>query len=96
MNTAEQLTCQIASTTVNARFSEAVLTLSDGTRLCFHHSVDQRWAKAVGPDSNESAAGLATEMVEQIDGFRLNAKHLDIQFHDGSRFDRPLTHSTRD
>ncbi len=96
MNTAEQLTCQIASTTVNARFSEAVLTLSDGTRLCFHHSVDQRWAKAVGPDGDESVSGVATELIEQIDGFRLNAKHLDIQFRDGSRFDRPLPHSPRD
>ena len=96
MTTAKLLEKQLSSSDVNSTFSEAVLTLSDDTRLCFHHSVDQRWAKAVGPDGDESAPGLATELIEQIDGFRLNAKHLDIQFRDGSRFDRQLTHNSRD
>ena len=96
MTTAKLLETQLTSTNANPTFSEAVLTLSDGTRLCFHHSVDQRWAKAVGPDDDEAAAGVATELIEQIDGFRLNAKHLDIQFRDGSRCDRPLPHGPRD
>lgn len=93
MNIAEQLDQQLTTSDVNAAFSEAVLTLVDGTRLCFCHTVDQRWAKAVGSEADESARGLAAELVEQISGFRLNAKHLDIQFTDGSRFDRPLPHS---
>ena len=90
MNTADQLVRQLASSEVNTTFSEAVLTLVDDTRLCFRHTVDQRWARAVGSEADESAHGLATELVEQISGFRLNAKHLDIQFADGSRFDRQL------
>ena len=93
MNIAEQLDRQLTTSDVNAAFSEAVLTLADGTRLCFCHTVDQRWVKAVGSEADESARGLATDLVEQISGFRLNAKHLDIQFTDGSRFDRPLPRS---
>ena len=96
MTTAKLLEKQLSSSDVNSTFSEAVLTLSDDTRLCVQHSVDQRWAKAVGPDGDESAPGLATELIEQIDGFRLNAKNRESQFHDGSRGERPLTHSTRD
>ena len=90
MNAAEQLDHHLTSSDANAAFSEAVLTLVDDTRLCFRHTVEQRWARAVGSEADESAHGLATELVEQISGFRLNAKHLDIQFADGSRFDRPL------
>ena len=90
MNADEQLEQHLADSETNAAFSEAVLTLDDGSRLCFCHTVEQRWAKATGPEANETAGGLAAELVEQITGFRLNAKHLDIQFADGSRFDRPL------
>ena len=90
MNAAEQLELHLNSSNANTGFSEAVLTLDDGTRLCFFHTVEQRWAKAVGPEDSPSSGGLAVELVEQVSGFRLNAKHLDIQFADGSRFDRPL------
>jgi len=90
MNIAEQLDRQLTTSEVNMAFSEAVLTLVDGTRLCFRHTVDQRWARAVGGEEDKSARGLAAELVEQVTDFRLNAKHLDIQFADGSRFDRQL------
>ena len=90
MNTADQLVRQLTKSDVNSSFSEAVLTLVDGTRLCFRHTVDQRWARALGSEADDATPGLATELVEQISGFRLNAKHLDIQFADGSRFDRQL------
>jgi len=93
MNAAEQLEQHLVGSETNTAVSEAVLTLDDGSRLCFCHTVEQRWAKATGPEANESAGGLAAELVEQITGFRLNAKHLDIQFADGSRFDRPLPRS---
>lgn len=90
MNAAEQLDHHLTSSGANAAFSEAVLTLGDGTRLCFCHTVDQRWAKAVGHEDDPATGGLAAELVKQVTGFRLNAKHLDVQFADGSRFDRPL------
>ena len=66
MNAAEQLDQHLADSETNAAFSEAVLTLDDGSRLCFCHTVEQRWAKATGPEANETAGGLAAELVEQI------------------------------
>ena len=90
MTAAEQLERHLNSASANTVFSEAVLTLEDRTRLCFCHTVEQRWAKAVGPEEDRSSGGMAGELVDQISSFRLNAKHLDIQFTDGSRFDRPL------
>ena len=90
MNAAERLDQHFTSSETTPEFSEAVLTLDDGTRLCFCHTVEQRWAKAVGPEDAPSSGGLAGELIEQVTGFRLNAKHLDVQFADGSRFDRPL------
>jgi len=65
---------------VNDDFSEAVLRMRDGSQLCFCHRVGQRWAKAVG-------AGLADQMLPLIALFRLNARHLDVGFHDGSRWE---------
>src|SRR5437899_2910049 len=69
------------------RFSEALLTLRDGSRLCFCHRVGERWAKAVGPAGAESEAGVAGEVLSLLAMFRLNAKHLDVQFADGSRWE---------
>jgi hypothetical protein len=68
-------------------FSEAVLLLRDGSRLCFCHRVGERWAKAVGPDGAEAEAGVAGEVLSRMAMVRLNAKHLDIQFADGSRWE---------
>jgi len=75
---------------VNGDFTEAVLRLDDGSRLCFCHRVGERWAKAVGPEGREEQAGTAGQLLADITLFRVNAKHLDIQFADGSRWDEPL------
>ncbi len=90
LTTAQRLAHELASAQVNDTFTEAVLRLSDGSRLCFCHRVDERWAKAVGPEADESQPGLAGEMLAAIQQFRLNAKHLEIFFQDASRWDEPL------
>ena len=90
MNHAEQLQDSLSSADVNGPHTEAVLHLSDGSRLCFCHRVDERWAKAVGPEGKEAFPGLAGDLLAVILRFRLNAKHLDISFQDGSRWDEPL------
>jgi hypothetical protein len=71
----------------NESFTEAVMHFRDGSRLCFCHRVDERWAKAVGPPQREDEAGLAGDLLADITTFRLNAKHLDIRFADGSCWD---------
>lgn len=90
MKQAELLHESLVSAQVNETFTEAVLRLQDETRLCFCHRVDERWAKAVGPDHAESEGGLATKILDGVQQFRLNGKHLDILFEDGSRWDEPL------
>ena len=90
MNCAETLRRELLTVEADARFTEAVLRFGDDTRLCFCHRVDERWAKAVGPDHHEEVTGLAGELLAAITMFRLNAKHLDIQFDDGSRWDEAL------
>jgi len=74
----------------NEKFTEAVMILRDKSRLCFCHRVGERWAKAVGPEQREAEAGQAGELLNAMSMFRLNAKHLDIQFEDGSRWDEAL------
>ena len=66
----------------DATFSEAVVTLRDRSVLCFRHRVGERRAKAIGPDGDDG--GQADEFLEAIQMFRLNAKHLEIFFTDGS------------
>jgi hypothetical protein len=65
---------------VNDEFTEAVVGMRDGSRLRFRHRVGERWAKAEG-------AGLAGEVLALIGIFRLNGKHLDLEFADGSRWE---------
>ena len=90
MSRADTLKAAVSSAAVNEDFTEAVLMLSDGSRLCFCHRVGERWAKAVGPDGAEREAGLAEQFLAEVQLFRLNRKHLDILFADGSRWDEPL------
>ena len=90
MTSAETLRRGLVAVEANDQFSEAVLRLDDRTRLCFCHRVDERWAKAVGAEQSESEGGLAEVLLAGIQMFRLNSKHLDIQFEDGSRWDEPL------
>ena len=66
----------------DARFTEAVVTLRDESLLYFCHRVGERWAKAVRPEGNEG--GCSQELLDAIRMFRLNAKHLEILFDDGS------------
>ncbi len=69
----------------DARFTEAVVMLRDGSVLYFCHRVGERWAKAVGPDGDEG--GRSEDLIDAVRMFRLNAKHLDVEFEDGSRWE---------
>lgn len=90
MTSAQSLKDCLVSAEVNADHTEAVLSLDDGSRLCFCHRIDERWAKAVGSQAEETQSGLAGELLSSIQQFRLNKKHLDISFQDASRWDEPL------
>jgi hypothetical protein len=78
----EQLRRWLATIEVNDDFTEAAVAFVDGSRLEFRHRVDERTAKAVG--SQQARAGRVLAWIAM---FRLNAKHLDVQFTDGSRWE---------
>jgi len=90
MKSDETLSTALVSVEFNENFTEAVLHLQDRSRLCFCHRVDERWAKAVGPQGREQEGGKAEQLLSAIRMFRLNRKHLDIQFEDASRWDEDL------
>jgi hypothetical protein len=90
MTSVDILRARLIAVDADKNFTEAVMRLSDSSRLCFCHRVGERWAKAVGPEDREDEAGLAGELLRTVTMFRLNAKHLDIQFEDGSRWDEAL------
>ena len=90
MTSAATLRRALLTVEADENFTEAVMRFRDNSRLCFCHRVGERWAKAVGPDGREDETGLAGELLFAITMFRLNAKHLDIQFEDGSRWDEAL------
>ena len=90
MTSNETLRKALLTVEVNADFTEAVLHLQDNSRLCFCHRVGERWTKAVGPEEREHEGGKAEELLSAIRMFRLNRKHLDIQFEDDSRWDEAL------
>lgn len=75
---------------VNGEFTEAVLQMQDDSRLCFCHRVGERWAKAVGPDQTDNERTRAGEILSRMALFRLNAKHLEVHFADGSRWEAPF------
>jgi hypothetical protein len=87
-NHSDELMRHLVDLAVNDTCHEAVLALSDGTRLCFCHKVGERWAKALGPPDAEDRGGLAAQILETIRLFRLNSRHLEIFFHDGSEWER--------
>ena len=74
----------LAAIDVNADFSEAIVLLADKSRLEFCHRVGQRTAKAIAATVQDS---LANQVLTRIARFRLNGKHLDITFADGSRWE---------
>ncbi len=77
----------LAALQVNDDYSEAVLEMSDGSRLRLCHRVGERWAKCEKLSGVEAQASLADRVLARLASFRLNGKHLDIQFQDGSRWE---------
>lgn len=90
MTNAETLRSALLTVDANEHFTEAILRFRDDSRLCFCHRVGERWAKAIGPGQREDEIGLAAELLSAMTMFRLNAKHLDVQFDDDSRWDEVL------
>jgi len=68
---------------VGRRFTEAQLVFEDGSLLHFRHDPHTRWVQAWAPD----AGGAAPEFVPRIERFRLNRRHLEVWFKDGSRLE---------
>ena len=84
MTAGEVLREAFVSLEVNEDFSEAVLLLRDGSRLCFRHRVGERRVRAIdGPEAGGEIS-FAGQVLSLIGLFRLNAKHLDVRFQDGS------------
>jgi hypothetical protein len=83
MTAGEVLRGAFVSLEVNEDFSEAVL-LRDGSRLCFRHRVGERWVRAIEVPETSGETTFAGQVLSRIGLFRLNAKHLDVQFQDGS------------
>ena len=64
---------------VNAAFTQAMLYFKDGSYLQFEHSSrSNRWARASKDDT------VADKICRSLHHFRLNAKHLQLFFEDGS------------
>jgi hypothetical protein len=64
---------------VNATFNRATLDFTDGSHLQFQHtSRSDRWARA------SADATIADDICRSMQQFRLNAKHLQLFFQDGS------------
>ena len=80
MNTfAEVAHSQVVRYTANREYTQAILVFTDESRLLFEHtSRENRWAKA----SREGS--LADHCCQLLQQFRLNAKHLQLYFADGS------------
>ena len=74
----------LATIEVNDTYSEAVVGLTDGSRLRLHHRVGERWIRA---EPAKATASLAATVLATIARFRLNGKHLDVEFADGSRWE---------
>jgi len=76
---AELMHKQAARCVFNAEFNQAVLFFKDGSYLQFEHtSRDNRWARASAEQTQ------ADKMCQSLRQFRLNAKHLQLFFDDGS------------
>ena len=80
MPTLSDFTRSVATRYVaNAEFNEAAVYFNDGSFLQFEHKGrDRRWAR---PSEDDTAAGRVCRALRQ---FRLNAKHLQLFFEDGS------------
>jgi hypothetical protein len=87
MTSEELLRGSLVALEVNGSFSEALLQMQDASRLWFCHRVDERRARAEPGDQRTNGPTVADALLGQIKTFRLNGKHLDIQFADGSRWE---------
>jgi hypothetical protein len=83
MSSADVLRRAFRGLEVNGDFSEAVVVFDDDSRLDFRHRVGERTVQATGAGD----ATVAAETLARIVLFRLNARHLDVQFSDGSRWE---------
>jgi hypothetical protein len=84
MTAEERLRSSLAALEVNEDFTEAIVFLHDGSKLHFCHRVDERWLRAVVSDAVGTRPTCAADLLAQVRTFRLNAKHLDVQFNDAS------------
>ena len=76
---AEFARSQVTQYYVNSAFNQAVLHFRDGSTLQFEHtSRENRWARA------SADATMADQACKSLYQFRLNAKHLQLFFQDGS------------
>ncbi len=73
---------------VNEDCTAATLVATDGSCLQFRHSVGERWVRATSVEA--AAASEAQQVLSSLARFRLNRKHLDLFFSDGSRWEAQL------
>ena len=79
MDLADYAKRHVSRYAVNSAFNRGVLDFTDGSYLQFEHtSRSNRWARA------SAEATIADEVCRSIQQFRLNAKHLQLFFEDGS------------
>ncbi|MBI3959812.1 MAG: hypothetical protein HY328_13460 [Chloroflexi bacterium] len=79
MTSAETAYSQATRYVANGTFDKAVIFFADGSYLQLQHTgIDTRWAKASGEPS------MADSVCQAMRLFRLNAKHLQLYFTDGS------------
>lgn len=70
---------QATQYTANQAFTQATLHFTDGSELRFEHtSRANRWARSSAPGT------IADEVCLDLRQFRLNAKHLQLFFQDGT------------
>ena len=70
---------QVVRYVANPTFTQAILLFTDDSRLLLEHSSrTNRWAAASAPNT------LADTCCQALHQFRLNAKHLQLYFTDGS------------
>lgn len=79
MTSAAVAYAQVTRYVTNGAFNQAVLFFADGSYLQLEHTgIDTRWAKASAEPS------MADSVCQAMRLFRLNAKHLQLYFTDGS------------
>ncbi len=84
MSDGDLIRASFTSLEVNDAFTEAAALLDDQSRLEFRHRVGERSVQALGPENQDHRAKQILALVKR---FRLNAKHLDVEFIDGSRWE---------